>query len=386
VGGAAKAGRDRAAGSRSRRLARLCLASCLGFACTIGLVSSAQAAFPGKNGKIAVDVYTIIGHLPGDPDIYTVNPDGSEATALTSSPGADYSSQPAWSPDGTKIAFTRVLFRQPPADCGFVCADVFVMNGDGTGVARLTNDGNSSGPSWSPDGSKLAFHRFPNSFGESGDGDIYTMRTDGTGVTQITSGPASDSKPAWSPRGDEIAFDRYLDIPGDSRVDIHAVRPDGTGDRQIVGHPAANPNWSPDGSRIAYTSDGEVWTVNADGTGPRQLTSESSPNPEYIFLYNSNPAWSPDGSKIAFGHSECGIGYCGDPGLETVNLDGTGRAALSRGGEPDWQPLPGPQRADYKNAAQFCKALRDFLGEQTFRNRYGGGANAHGKCVSGDGR
>ena len=79
------------------------------------------------------------------------------------------------------------------------------------------------------------------------------------------------------------------------------------------------------------------------------------------------------------------IGLCGNPILATINPDGTGGAFVSNGGEPDWQPV-GPQRSDYKNVAQFCKALREFLGDATFRNRYGGGANAHGKCVSGDGR
>jgi hypothetical protein len=48
----------------------------------------------------------------------------------------------------------------------------------------------------------------------------------------------------------------------------------------------------------------------------------------------------------------------------------------------DWQPIPGPRRSDYKNAAQFCKAERDFFGDAAFTSKYGGGANAHGKCVS----
>jgi Tol biopolymer transport system component len=344
-------------------------------ACVVSLLvftGSAQAAFPGKNGKIATAVYSVVGHLPGDPNIFTVNPDGGGLTRLTT----DFrSSGPSWSPNGSRIAFNSARSGN---------SEVYTMNADGSDLTQITtNPAGDGSPAWSPDGSKIAF-----SSNRTGNGDLYVMNADGTGVTQLTTSTGSDGAPAWSPDGSEIAFSRYT--PGLACCDytqvIYAIAIDGTGERQIVGHPAANPNWSPDGSRIAYNSGGDAWTVNADGTGPRQLTSESSPNPEYIFLSNSNPAWSPDGSKIAFAHSECGIGSCGGPGLETVNPDGTGRVALSQGGEPDWQPLVGPQRADYKNAAQYCKALRDFLGDEAFRNRYGGGANAHGKCVSGDGR
>ena len=70
-----------------------------------------------------------------------------------------------------------------------------------------------------------------------------------------------------------------------------------------------------------------------------------------------------------------------------MNSDGTAQAPITEAvivgsGAPDWQPSPGPQRSDYKNAAQFCKAERDFLGDAAFTQKYGGGANAFGKCVS----
>jgi hypothetical protein len=70
-----------------------------------------------------------------------------------------------------------------------------------------------------------------------------------------------------------------------------------------------------------------------------------------------------------------------------MRADGTGEQPVTTDGEaypdssPDWQPIPAPQRGDYKNAAQFCKAEQAFWGEQ-FASRYGGGANAFGKCVS----
>jgi hypothetical protein len=72
-----------------------------------------------------------------------------------------------------------------------------------------------------------------------------------------------------------------------------------------------------------------------------------------------------------------------------MNPDGTQQTLIAEavvvGNPPDWQPLPEPQRSDFNNAAQFCKAERDFLGDETFGNKYGtngNGANAYGKCVS----
>ena len=89
-----------------------------------------------------------------------------------------------------------------------------------------------------------------------------------------------------------------------------------------------------------------------------------------------------------FDHSEC-YGTAGCHGwLETIRPDGNGRSTLARLDElynlyePDWQALPGPQRSDYKNASHYCKALHEFLGDEVFRARFGGAANAHGKCVS----
>jgi Tol biopolymer transport system component len=351
------------------------------------VVPAAQGAFPGENGKIAVARYFTVAHFPGDPEIYTLNPDGSGSVPLTDSPAPEYSNAPAWSPDGKKIAFTHVAFHFPAASCGTACADVYVMNADGSAMTRLTDDGNSHRPSWSPDGTKITFDRTDAPFGEAGESNIYLMNSDGTGVTPVTSDPASDYSPAWSPDGREIAFTRFVDLAGsDYRNDIHAVTPDG-GSERLITENAESPNWSPDGTKIAFDADREIWVINADSTGRTKVT-EIPPNPDPTYYYqvaNANPAWSPDGSKIAYDSNACVIGLCGNPILATINPDGTGGAFVSNGGEPDWQPV-GPQRSDYKNGAQFCKALREFLGDEGFRNRYGGGANAHGKCVSGDGR
>jgi hypothetical protein len=64
-----------------------------------------------------------------------------------------------------------------------------------------------------------------------------------------------------------------------------------------------------------------------------------------------------------------------------MKVDGSDRTFVTDGGDPDWQPIPGPKRSDYKNAAQFCKAEQAFWGDQ-FASRYGGRADSYGKCVS----
>ena len=90
---------------------------------------------------------------------------------------------------------------------------------------------------------------------------------------------------------------------------------------------------------------------------------------------------------FAAGSNKCALrAYTTVGGIAVATADGSDVRNLTRNSfydyEPDWQPLPAPKRADYKNAEQFCKADRDFLGDGAFRQKYGGGGNAYGKCVS----
>ena len=86
-------------------------------------------------------------------------------------------------------------------------AEIYVMNADGTGQTRLTNNGVEDGSlSWSPDGSKIAFrtHR-------DGNGEVYVMNPDGTGLTRLTNDAAEDGSPSWSPDGSKIVFSAQRD-------------------------------------------------------------------------------------------------------------------------------------------------------------------------------
>jgi Tol biopolymer transport system component len=158
-------------------------------------------------------------------DIYTVDPEGTNRKRLTLA--AD---DPAWSPDGTKIAFSGVRAGRN---------DIFVMDPDGTDVQRLTNDNLfDEAPAWSPDGTKIAFEKV----GQNGNAEIGVMNADGSGQARLTSHPADDRAPAWSPDGTRIAFTSGRD----GNAEIYVMSSDGTGQTNVSNHPAtdARPNWA----------------------------------------------------------------------------------------------------------------------------------------------
>jgi Tol biopolymer transport system component len=346
--------------------------------CGLVLVAPAHAAFPGGNGKIAF----VRG--PGGP-ILTVNPDGTGEVPVTDSTALDFA--PAWSPNGARIAFVSSRGDPDPGGCTNCNFDIYVMNADGTGLTRLTdNPDTDRSPAWSPDGSKIVWSTRTDPF--SGQFHLWVMNSDGTGKTQLTN--SYSDAPSWSPDGSRIAFSGVFDGR------IHLMNPDGTGEVELTAggnsaHRDPDPDWSPDASRIAFTrvtsvyvcspvrctsgQFSDVFVMKADGTGVQNLTTPGGG--EFVRSYGS-PAWSPDGSRIAFVPTGGGI--------STMSPDGTGVAPVtSTGIAPTWQPVPAPSPGDYKTASHFCKDARAFLGEQQFRQKYGtgpkSGANAHGKCV-----
>jgi TolB protein len=217
-------------------------------------------------------------------NIFVINPDGSGQTQLTT--GTSIKNFPAWSPDGTQIAFAS---NQDGDD------EIFVMNADGSNPVQLTtNTALDRFPVWSPDGTQIAF-----ASRRDGNWEIYVMNADGTNPVNLTNNPTDDFNVSWSPDGTQIAFASLRDGTISTDTEIYVMNADGTNVQRLTNSPSIDetPNWSPDGSQIAFTSNRnasniDIYVMNADGSNVQRLTSYSGTD-EF-------PNWSPDGTQIAF--------------------------------------------------------------------------------------
>ena len=219
----------------------------------------------------------------GDYDIYVMAADGSDVQRLTRHRGLDGS--PAWSPDGTRIAFVRDT--DPPATGPMYpprSLSIYVMDSDGSNVQRLTEFTTGGAISWSPDGARIAFD------GNLDDGiwEIYVMQADGSNVQRLTNTPVRDAQsvaPDWSPDGQKIAFDSTRD----GNFEIYVMDVDGSNVQRLTHNDKvdARPAWSPDGRRIVFHSsrDGnsEIYVMDADGGNVERLTSNNH--------FSGHPDW-----------------------------------------------------------------------------------------------
>lgn len=277
---------------------------------------TAHAAYPGLNGRIA------IADGQGSPyDLVTMNYDGSGRTTLTDDTQDVY--YPSWSPDGTKIAFGR--YSGPDGR-----RDIWTINADGSGLQRVTTIfGEDFNPTWSPDGTRIAF-----STNWDGNAEIYVVNADGTGLLNLTNNVENqDTMPAWSPGGTQIAYVARTTNNFPNPFYIHVMNADGTGQTALPstlgGH---GPQWSPDGTKIAYTESNtcspscptQIHTVDPDGTNDQVVTSGDW----------HVPHWSPDGTKFVVRRGQS---------IGTMNVDGTGIVVIAPDPgwgqqDPDWGP------------------------------------------------
>jgi TolB protein len=208
------------------------------------------------------------------------------------------SNQSAWAgtfpgPNG-QIAF--VSSREGDQDL-----KIYVMNADGTGQTRLTNNvAYDRDPSWSPDGEKIAFVSDRDGSG----GEIYVMNADdGSEPTRLTNNEGEDLHPSWSPDGEKIAFDSSSDFSIES-LEIYVMNADdGTGQTRLTDNtsPDEHPSWSPDGEKIAFESgrsgNYEIWVMNADdGSEPTRLTNNEVQDFSPDWGTNTSPPGSGDGT------------------------------------------------------------------------------------------
>ena len=296
---------------------------------TAMVASSALAAQSGiaTSASSSRAIVLAAGHYYAS-HIYVVNPDGTGLRTLARSQGFDGS--PRWSPDKSRIAFVRrVVVGEDFRGDSIFRSDLWVMDANGGGARRLAR--NASEPAWSRDGSRIAFVRDWHVWSLDVDGGrerqltsgkqeghpdwspdgrrvvyeqwldpveaIYVMEADGSDKRRLGR-PAEGAFPAWSPDGRTILFQSYLRGDG-----LFVVGADGRGLRKLAARVASKddltPDWSPDGRQILFERDAgngvvdDLFTIRADGTGLRKLARNTHV-----------PVWSPNGREIAYVKSD----------------------------------------------------------------------------------
>jgi Tol biopolymer transport system component len=271
-------------------------------------------------------------------EIYLANADGSDLTRLTNDPGGDVG--PAWSPDGSRIAFVRGSVEDIESGKTFI----YVMNADGTGQTRLAE---GLSPFWSPDGKSITFIAQQEQENEVWNPDIYVMSAEGADQTMLTRSDAqeffgfspflgSNSTSPWSPDGKRLAFSRATFEPGEEEgqmeatLEFYVMNADGSGQRRLTDKQGIFAGWSPDDKKVLFIFSAgmagseeegvQLYVIGADGSGEKLLLELPGQNPQGF------PVWSPDGTRIAYTADRGG-----KDAIYVMNADGSGATPVTSG-------------------------------------------------------
>jgi Tol biopolymer transport system component len=328
----------------------LALSAAVAAALSAAGVQPALGAHPGVNGSIAFT----------DPNqgLFVMGPGGENRTVVS---GDRDDQLPTFSPDGSKIVFVNTDFPIAPGEleefpAGVPGADgLYVMDANGENRTRVLNPaGNPLGdPVFSPDGSRIAFTRDVREEGPDAL-ELHVINVDGsnervlTRPRQVAGTTEYDTNPAWSPDGSRIAVERKST---GARSGIWAIGADGLGETQLTSQAAnpglaedSDPDWSPDGSKIVFRGEvsggnGDIHVIDAGGANRTRLTD--SP------LDEKDPTFAPDGSLIAFNRVDLPQGGADEGAGEVWVMGANGAAPRNLTNTPEsieevpaWQPRP----------------------------------------------
>jgi Tol biopolymer transport system component len=293
---------------RINRTGILCLLICA----VVWSVLAIPAGQPVEN-NFPSGVLAFSSVRAGNMDIYIINADGTDLRRVTRL--ATQESEPSWSPDGSQLAYQS----QRP---GWA---LYRSNLNGNEEMPLTTS-TSWSPAWSPDGQWIAY-----STGSA----IYKISCTGEDRQILTQG-GNCGRPAWSTDGQALVF--HSTRSGNNEIYILDLE---SGEiTQITNHPARDfqASWSPDGQRLVFASDRdgdlEIYTIRTDGRELVQITNND--------VDDMLPAWSPDGAWIAFVSDKDG-----DAEITITSVDGavTVRLTNNPGDDmyPAWKPLMEPE-------------------------------------------